>query len=200
MLRRRRLRLFRRRRGLGVTIVAVAIVVVVAIAVGARGGGDDEPSPTAPSMSLGGATATASGVTATAPTLDLGVDRSLLVSAEVVDIIDGDTIDVRVAGREERVRYYGVDTTERGEDCYREATARNEALAGDTVLLLPDVRDRDRYSRLLRYAFTEDGRSIEATLIEEGLGYAWRDDGAYRDELIEAEEAAEARGVGCLWD
>jgi micrococcal nuclease len=197
MLRRSRLRLFRRR-GFGVTIVAVAIIVVLAVVLGAlaNGGSDGEPTPSS---------ATVTGPTvlerqATQPAFDLGVDRSRLVAAEVLDVIDGDTIDVRIAGREERVRYYGVDTTERGEDCYREATERNETLAGDTVLLLPDARDRDRYGRLLRYVFTEDGRSIEATLIAEGLGYAWRDDGAYRDELIELESAAEARGAGCLWD
>jgi endonuclease YncB( thermonuclease family) len=197
MLRRRRLRLPRRRGGFGVTVVAVAVVVVLAIVLGARANdGDGDPTPSS---------ATVSGPTAldqqgTPVPFDLGVDRSRLVAAAVVDVIDGDTIDVRVAGREERVRYYGVDTTERGEDCYRAATARNEALAGDAVLLLPDARDRDRYGRLLRYAFTEDGRSIEATLIAEGLGYAWRDDGAYSDELIELESAAEARGAGCLWD
>lgn len=126
-------------------------------------------------------------------------EDALLIEAEVLDVIDGDTIDVRVGGQEERVRYYGVDTPERGDRCHDEAAARNEELAGARVLLLPDARERDRYDRLLRYVFTEEGESIDARLIAEGLGYAWREDGAYRDTLVALEGEARAREVGCLW-
>ena len=132
--------------------------------------------------------------------LDLNLDPARLERAEVVDIIDGDTIDVRLDGREERVRYYGVDTTERGEDCFSGASDRNEELAGDTVLLLPDARERDSFGRLLRYVFDAQGRSIDAQLIAEGLGHAWRDDGAYRDQLVALEAQAETARIGCLWE
>ena len=115
-------------------------------------------------------------------------------------VIDGDTIDVRVDVAEERVRYYGVDTPERGDACFSEATDRNEQLVGDTVLLLPDARERDRYGRLLRYVFDTQGRSIDGQLIAEGLAHAWTEDGAYRDQLIEVEALASAGDVGCLWD
>ncbi len=118
----------------------------------------------------------------------------------MVDVIDGDTIEVRIDGRTHRVRYYGIDTRERGEPCFEEATERNEALAGDTVLLLPDAREGDPYDRLLRYVFDEERRSIDARLIAEGLAEAWRADGAYRDELVALEEEAQAANVGCLWE
>jgi len=130
---------------------------------------------------------------------DLSPDRARLEEADVVEVIDGDTIDVRAAGREERVRYYGVDTPERGDRCYGEATDRNEVLVGDHVLLLPDARERDRSGRLLRYVFTEGGVSVEARLIAEGLGRAWPEDGTYRDELLALESEVRAIGVGCLW-
>jgi endonuclease YncB( thermonuclease family) len=98
------------------------------------------------------------------------------------------------------VRYYGVDTPERGDDCYGEAKDRNEALAANTVLLLlPDERNRDRGGRLLRYVFDEQGESIDATLIAEGLARAWPDDGAYRDTLVALEHQVVAASVGCLW-
>ncbi len=126
-------------------------------------------------------------------------DETRLVEAEVLDVIDGDTIDVWVGGREERVRYYGVNTPERGDRCYDEAAARNEELAGERVLLLPDARDRDRYDRLLRYVFTESGESIDARLIAEGFALAWREDGAYRDALVALEGEARVQEVGCLW-
>ncbi|MBI4570644.1 MAG: thermonuclease family protein [Chloroflexi bacterium] len=130
---------------------------------------------------------------------DLQPDDSALMRAEVVGVIDGDTIDVHMDGRDERVRYFGVDTPERGDPCYREATERNEELVADGVLMLPDARERDRSGRLLRYVFDENGRSIDARLIAEGLARAWPEDGAYRDDLVALEGAARAAGVGCLW-
>ena len=129
----------------------------------------------------------------------LNPDQQRLQPAEVVRVIDGDTIDVRLAGDVERIRYFGVDTPERGERCFREATERNEALVGERVLLLPDDRERDQFGRLLRYVFDDQGRSIDARLIAEGLAEAWRPDGAYRDELVELEEETRAAGAGCLW-
>jgi micrococcal nuclease len=126
-------------------------------------------------------------------------DPSTLESARVVRIVDGDTLRAMVDGVEEPVRFYGIDTTERGEACYREATQRTRELAGDDVLLRPDARNRDRSQRLLRYVYTTDGLSIDALLVAEGLAYAWRDDGALRVPLIALEDLARALGKGCLW-
>jgi endonuclease YncB( thermonuclease family) len=133
--------------------------------------------------------------------LPLGVALSDLVEVRVDKVLDGDTIDVIVSqtGRGARIRYYGVDTPEAGDRCYREALDRNESLLGDTVLLLPDARDEDRFERSLRYAFRPDGVSIDATLIAEGYAHAWREDGQYRDELLAIEREAQAQGRGCLW-
>ena len=195
-------RSFLRRRSTPWLVGAIALFALAALLANLAGGGDDDAEPTATSTPGPVASATAPAPTSTplvAPP-NLQPDPARLEQAEVLHIIDGDTIDVRIAGREERVRYYGVDTTERGEDCFGEATDRNEALAGGTVLLLPDARDRDRFGRLLRYVFTQDGESIEAALIAAGLGYAWREDGAYRDTLIALEGRTELAGVGCLWE
>lgn len=121
-------------------------------------------------------------------------------SVRVLDIVDGDTLHVEaVDGTRLTVRLFGVDTPERGEACYSEATARLRALAGDSILLLPDVRLQDPGGRELRYAFTDEGVSIDAALLHEGLAVAWRRDGSFREELITIEEEAEAAGTGCLW-
>jgi endonuclease YncB( thermonuclease family) len=128
-----------------------------------------------------------------------GVTIDDLQPARVERIVDGDTIDVTIAGRLWRVRYFGVDTPERGDRCFREATDRNTQLIGESVLLLPDVRDEDDLGRLLRYVFLADGTSVDATLVAEGFGYAWTSDGRYRDEIIALEDGAEAEGRGCLW-
>jgi micrococcal nuclease len=119
--------------------------------------------------------------------------------ATVVRVIDGDTLDVRVDGAERRVRLFGVDATERGEACYDEATERLAELAGEIVQLLPDARLEDRFGRLLRYVYAADGTFIDEALVEEGLAYAWRDDGFHRDRLVATEEDAATARVGCLW-
>lgn len=188
-------------------LIAACVTLAVAIVLGAisgRGsdGGDSTPTAGAPTATLSPGRTPA----VVAPSdLDLLLrelrrDASRLQHADVVRVIDGDTIDVRVDGTEERVRYYGVDTPERGDGCFSEATDRNEELVGDAVLLLADARERDRYGRLLRYVFDTQGRSIDGQLIAEGLAHAWRQDGFYRDQLIEVERIVSVGDVGCLWD
>ncbi|HEX5141459.1 MAG TPA: nuclease, partial [Dehalococcoidia bacterium] len=53
--------------------------------------------------------------------------------------------------------------------------------------------------RLLRYVFLEDGTSVDATLVAEGFGEAWRQDGRYRDQIVDLEAGARAAHRGCLW-
>lgn len=74
--------------------------------------------------------------------------------ATVTDIIDGDTIAVSMNGQSYRVRYIGINTPETGDTCGKEATAANAALVeGQTVRMVKDVRETDRYGRLLRYVY-----------------------------------------------
>lgn len=115
----------------------------------------------------------------------------------VVNVIDGDTIDVRSGqGTQERVRIIGIDTPERGECGYGEAS---EALAnvvmGGQVELAPGARDdRDRYGRMLRYVDVGD-LDVGLELLELGLAVARYDsrDGYGRhpreDEYVAADAA-----------
>ena len=130
-----------------------------------------------------------------------GVTLDGLERAEVDEIVDGDTITAKLEdGRTLPVRYFGIDTPERGDRCFREATDRNDMLvAGETVLLLTDQRLEDNNGRLLRYIFLEDGTSVDATLVAEGFAEAWRADGFYRDQIVALEEQARAASRGCLW-
>ncbi len=110
-------------------------------------------------------------------------------------IIDGDTF---VSGSN-RVRLFGVDAPEVGEPCSEEATARLRRLAGDAVRVEEGSRRIDSFQRLLLYVYTRSGRSIDETLINEGLAVAWTDDGQHRDRLVAVQETARGRGAGCLW-
>jgi len=123
-----------------------------------------------------------------------------LEQATVENVIDGDTIEVLIGGELQRVRYYGIDAPEEGEECYEEATERNRELVGTTVRLEPDARNEDKYARLLRYVFTNDGTSVDAALVSEGLAKAWREDGRYLARLTTMEIYAHEHGIGCLWN
>ncbi len=118
---------------------------------------------------------------------------------KVTRIVDGDTIHVEIDGHEEVIRFYGINSTERGKACFEEAKQRTEQLVGTEVRLLPDARERDRYNRLLRYVFEPGGSSVDAAMVAEGLAYAWRQDGARRSPIIALEDAARIGHTGCLW-
>ena len=94
----------------------------------------------------------------------------------VEQVVDGDTIHVRLGARVEKVRYIGINTPEvhhptKGEEPGgREATQVNRRLVeGKRVRLELDVRERDRYGRLLAYVWVGDVM-VNAELVR--LGYA----------------------------
>ena len=99
----------------------------------------------------------------------------LRVYVKEVTVIDGDTIEVRLDGETERVRYYSIDAPELAEPGGQAARAANGRLTAQGVVLRPggDGRDRDSYGRLLRRVFQPDGDWIEAMLVEGGYA-TWR--------------------------
>jgi micrococcal nuclease len=127
-------------------VALVLLVAVVVVAARARGGGDGEGSA--------------------------GGDGQ----ASVVRVVDGDTVEVRVGGREETVRLIGIDTPETVDprspvECFgREASERTKALLpeGAGVRLVADVEPRDQYDRLLAYVYRDDGTFVNLALVEDG--------------------------------
>jgi micrococcal nuclease len=98
-------------------------------------------------------------------------------TAQVLRVVDGDTIQVRLAGAKERVRFIGVDTPETVKpntpvQCFgRAASAETHRLLdGRTVRLVSDVESRDRYGRLLAYVYrVGDGLFVNAELARRGF-------------------------------
>ncbi|MFN8375416.1 MAG: thermonuclease family protein [Anaerolineae bacterium] len=120
-------------------------------------------------------------------------------SAVVTRIIDGDTIDVRIGDVGYRVRYVGVNTPESDEPCYSEATDANAALVeGQTVTLVQDVSNTDRYGRLLRFVYV-GSTFVNAELVREGYAEAvlYDPDDGFHDEFVRLEEEATNAGRGC---
>lgn len=94
----------------------------------------------------------------------------------VTRVVDGDTIEIEGG---EMVRYIGVNTPETVKpnspvECFgREASAFNKRLVENALVRLEkDVSDRDRYGRLLRFVYLEDGTFVNDALVREGYAYA----------------------------
>ena len=67
-------------------------------------------------------------------------------SRQVVGVADGDTITVMHDGRGERIRLYGIDTSEKGQGFGQKAKSFTAGLvAGKVVTVVP--ADVDRYGR-----------------------------------------------------
>ena len=122
-------------------------------------------------------------------------------TAVVIAVIDGDTIDVEVDGQEFRVRYIGVDTPERDADFYSEAAEANfNMVAEQTVTLVQDVSETDRFGRLLRYVYLADGTFVNAELVRQGFAVmvTFPPDVAHQEMFRELEREAREAGRG-LW-
>jgi len=120
-------------------------------------------------------------------------------TATVTRIIDGDTVDVRLNDQTLRVRYIGMNTPERDEPCYNEATAANAALVrGKDVTLVRDVSNTDQYGRLLRYVYVGDV-FVNAELVAEGYAESrhYPPDTAYASYFDSLEASAKSAGLGC---
>ncbi len=136
--------------------------------------------------------------------------RAAREAASVVRVVDGDTVEVRLNGRIEKIRLIGLNTPEsvdprRPVECFgREASARAKALLPSSlrVELEPDLSqgNRDRYVRLLRYIWLPDGRNFAAVMIGEGYGfeYTYRLPYRYQERFRAAQRDAREHARG-LW-
>jgi micrococcal nuclease len=135
------------------------------------------------------------------PALDPGIAR-------VIKVVDGDTLEVEVDTGRERVRLLGIDTPEtvhptKPVECFGpEASARMKQLAppGTELRLERDTELRDRFGRLLAYAFLADGTFINRSMVTDGFATTLPIDPnrAYRQDLSAAESEARDQGRG-LW-
>jgi len=129
------------------------------------------------------------------------------VSVKLSRVVDGDTIKVFYKGKEESVRYLLIDTPESKKpgECVQpyaeKASKRNEQLIKSGKLTLEfEKSETDKYGRLLAYVFV-DGKSVQETLIKEGLGrvaYIYEPPYKYLKEYEEAEELAKKKKAN-IW-
>jgi micrococcal nuclease len=140
------------------------------------------------------------------------------VVAQVVHVIDGDTIQVKLGARVERLRYIGINAAEiphprpgvpaeRRRGYFAHTTAAGEAarrinldlVAGKQVRLEFDRRRRDEHGRLLAYVWVGDVM-VNAELVRRGYAEVMSvpPDFRYRGLFVRLQDEARAGGRG-LW-
>ncbi|WP_394936610.1 thermonuclease family protein [uncultured Ilumatobacter sp.] len=146
---------------------------------------------------------------ATSTTTTAPAPGELEANAIIDDVIDGDTVDVIITGREERVRLIGIDTPETKKpnspiECFGpEATAFTEALLpiGTPVYIERDVVNRDDFGRLLGYVYrADDGIFVNYEIMRQGFAQPLSipPNDTFAELFADAARAAEADDAG-LW-
>ena len=151
----------------------------------------------------------------------VGVGLSLLMSCgsgattenkvliTILNVIDGDTVDIDINGNTERVRLIGVNTPETKHptkpiECFGpEASAYLTQLLpkGTHVRFERDIEARDRYGRMLLYLYRElDNLFINLDLVLRGYGtpMSIEPNIFHRNDFVHAAALAETINVG-LW-
>ena len=133
-----------------------------------------------------------------------------LPAAKVLQVVDGDTIKVRLQGKEFTLRLIGMDTPETVDprkkvQCYGpEASNFAKALLNNKIVYLEGDSSQgelDKYSRKLRYVWLPDGRMYNYVAVLEGYAreYTYNAKYHYQSEFISAQNSAIGNGKG-LWN
>jgi len=128
---------------------------------------------------------------------------------QVTEVYDGDTIAVNMNGATEKIRLIGVDTPETKDprkpvQCYGpEASAYSHSILEHAKVRLvadPLSTNRDRYNRLLRYVYLQDGSFYNKKLLQSGFARAYIGfPFSKSNDFIVAEKTAKDNSTG-LWN
>lgn len=110
-------------------------------------------------------------------------------------IIDGDTIETSLG----TIRLLGINTPERGQRCFFEATNFLKNITGKTIIMQRDLVNKDKYDRFLRHINPE--QSLNLQMVENGYAksYCLFPNYQHCDEMINAQINAIQNEKGCLW-
>ncbi|MEN9506634.1 MAG: hypothetical protein RI958_2560 [Actinomycetota bacterium] len=135
--------------------------------------------------------------------------ETVAANAVVADVVDGDTLSVRIDGQTEPVRLIGIDTPETVRpnspvECFGpEASERTRQLLppGTRVSLVRDLEARDHYGRLLAYVYrASDGLFVNLALVDEGYAtvLTFPPNTTHSRAFVAAASSAQRRSLG-LW-
>lgn len=152
-------------------------------------------------------------ISATTTAQIIQVAHSTSTNAAVIHVVDGDTIDATLDSEpttKYRIRLLGVNTPETVDprktvECFGKQASdfSKSKLSSKRVRLEsdPQADERDKYDRLLRNVYLEDGTDFNAMLVEQGYAYAYLSfplNADRKTQLRKLEAQAKAAGRG-LW-
>lgn len=126
-----------------------------------------------------------------------GVPTRFDLTGRVVRVVDGDTISVLDANKQQhRIRFYGIDTPEYDQPHGSAASiALKKLLADETVHIL--VKDVDRLGRTVGVVYWDD-ININLEMVKTGHAWWYRHYASANRELKAAEQFAKLNKLG-LW-
>jgi micrococcal nuclease len=118
------------------------------------------------------------------------------LQGRVVHVVDGDTIEILEGRTKTRVRLFGIDAPERGQDfSVRSKEFLATLVAGKQVRVMQ--KSTDRWKRAVGDVYLSDGVHVNARMVEEG--WAWHFT-RYSDDAVLARFEWQARRQGKgLW-
>ncbi|MGG1674564.1 thermonuclease family protein [Neobacillus sp. NRS-1170] len=137
------------------------------------------------------------------------VNNKNLLSATIVKNIDGDTVEVNLNGKVEKIRMLCVDTPETHhprlgvQPFGPEASEYTKKIlsVGTKIEIEPGIGNgRDKYGRLLAYIYV-NGKMFNEMLLEQGLArvaYIYAPNTKYVDEFYAIQKEAQKKGIG-IW-
>lgn len=188
----------------GFTTVILGVIILVSIIVGLADSDYKDASPSSSAQPTQTIESTSSAQVKSAN------DVSNSQEAQVIRVVDGDTVVVVLAGQKQKVRVIGINTPEtidprKPVQCFgKQASAyANNLLFGQTVILEADPTqgNSDKYGRLLRYVWMKNGmEDYGADAIEQGYAYEYTYDTPYKyqSEYKNLQKQAAGAGRG-LW-
>jgi micrococcal nuclease len=136
------------------------------------------------------------------------IDQSLAVQrgqeARVVKVHDGDTVTIRMDGREYRTRLIGMDAPEMGQRPWG-GKAKQHLIelmkqANWIVFMETDVVKYDKYDRLLAYLWTSDNEILNERMLKDGYAvlFTIQPNSKYADRFRKAQRMAREQKLG-IW-
>ena len=117
-------------------------------------------------------------------------------SGRVIRVSDGDTITVLLNEKPIKIRLYGVDCPERGQDFGTKAKQFTSRMAFGKQARIDPVEE-DRYGRVVAWVWFED-INLNRELVRAGLAWHYRRYAPTAFDLFRLETEAKAKGIG-LW-
>lgn len=116
---------------------------------------------------------------------------------EPLKALDGDTIETSSG---EKIRYLGINSPEKGEPFFEEASELNQNLVLDKIVTLEfDIQKKDRYGRTLAYVFAGN-ELVNLEMVRNGLAVSQtiQPNIKYQDQILEVQKEARNKCLG-IW-